>query len=99
MKLPFLSVSTRTDGMPVPVRCPGASDCALGFTTLQSAGAFLQAMQLPEYELELVFRQSLSQYLTRLEEAGFRGIGFDVTPDRSEVKTLSIAELGTLLQQ
>lgn len=91
VKLPFLALSRRTVNGSVPAECPDASGYALAFTSLLDAGSYLQAVQSTEFELELVFRQSLTRYLDVLEQDGLLGVGFDAKPDGSS--TFTLAEL------
>ena len=97
VKLPFFSVRKRREGASVPVDCPGASNCALAFTSHVAAESYLQAVQLSEYELAMISRQTLDEYLTRLEAAGYDAIGFDPQPNGHGALRVNLAELRTLL--
>ena len=94
VKLPFLALSRRTTDGPVPVECPGIDRHGLAFTTLIDAGSYLQESHSVDLEIELIFRQSVDQYLDGLERHGFLGVGFDANCDSATV--LALTEMRTM---
>ena len=95
VKLPFLALSQRNDEGAVPAECPNCSGYALAFTSLVDAGSYLQPDRYSEFELELVFRQSLDKYLDAVERGGLLGVTFDAKS--KEATTLTVAELRATL--
>lgn len=97
VKLPFLALSRRTEEGSVPAECPDASGYALAFTSLVNAGSYLQSFQSSDFELELIFRQSVASYLDALERDGLLGVGFDANANRTN--TFTVAELRAMFDQ
>ncbi|MEX2137798.1 MAG: hypothetical protein WD894_00940 [Pirellulales bacterium] len=95
VKLPFLALSRRNGAGPVPAECPNGKGYALAFTSLVDAGSHLQSNQSPEFELELVFRQSLPKYLDAVERGGLVGVTFDAKSERAT--SFTVDELRALL--
>ena len=95
VKLPFLALSRRNGEGLVPVECPTGKGYALAFTTLIDAGSHLQSDHSPDFELELVFRQSLAKYLEAVERSGLAGVTFDTRSERAT--TFTVEELRAML--
>jgi hypothetical protein len=95
VKLPFFALGRRDGEGLIPAECPSGKGYALAFSTRIDAGSHLQSDQSAEFELELVFRQSLAKYLDAVERSGLVGVQFDAASERAT--SLSVDELRAML--
>lgn len=96
VRLPFLSLGRNTAEGVKPAQ-NGESSYALAFTTLRNAGAYLQAKNDTNLELEMIVRQSVARYLDDLERAGLVGVGFDTTANGDDAVLFLIDDLRAML--